>query len=101
MGKDIRKQLSNKYCPRFGQLAVLSGFITEAQLIEALACQIRDELNGQGHRLLGQILFETDVMSAPQIDLVLNELFQRVRMEDEAFSAGLACELPHTGAHPL
>lgn len=81
MTDDVRKELSKKYCPRFGQLAVQFGFITEAQLIDALACQVREELNGNGHRLLGEVLFETGVMSAKQIDQVMTELFQRMRQE--------------------
>lgn len=81
MTDDIRKQLSQKYCPRFGQIAVQFGFITEEQLIEALARQVREELNGNGHRLLGEILFETEVMSAKAIDEVMTELFGRMRQE--------------------
>lgn len=81
MTEDIRKQLSQKYCPRFGQLSVQFGFITEEQLIEALARQVREELNGNGHRLLGEILFETEVMSAKAIDVVMTELFRLMRQE--------------------
>lgn len=81
MTDDIRKQLSQKYCPRFGQLAVQFGFITEEQLIDALARQVREELNGNGHRLLGEILFEIEVMSAKAIDEVMTELFRRMRQE--------------------
>lgn len=81
MINDLHKELSRKYCPRFGQLAVESGFITEAQLIDALARQIREELDGKEHRLLGQILFEREVMSAPQIDQVMTEMFRRMRKE--------------------
>lgn len=81
MTEDIRKELSKKYCPRFGQLAIQFGFITEAQLVEALACQVREELNGNSHRLLGEILFEAEVMSAKQIEQVMTELFQRMRQE--------------------
>jgi hypothetical protein len=84
MTEDIRKELSKKYCPRFGQLAVQFGFITEAQLVEALACQVRDDLNGSGHRLLGEILFDIEAMSAKQIDQVMTELFQRMRQEQNA-----------------
>ena len=84
MTEDIRKQLSIKYCPRFGQLAVQFGLITERQLIEALASQVREELNGNDHRLLGEILFETEAMSAPQIDQVLTELFRRTRQEEQS-----------------
>lgn len=81
MTDDVRKELSKKYCPRFGQLAVQFGFITEAQLIEALACQVRAELIGKPHRLLGEILFDAEVMSTPQIEQVMTELFKRMRQK--------------------
>ncbi len=81
MTDDLRKELSRKYGSRFGQLAVQFGFITEAQLIEALACQVREELHGNGHRLLGEILFQTEVMSASQVEQVMTELFRRMRQE--------------------
>lgn len=84
MTEDIRKELSKKYCPRFGQLAVQFGFITEAQLIEALALQVREELGGNGHRLLGEILFETEVMSAKQIEQVMTEVFHQIRQAQDA-----------------
>jgi len=81
MTDDIRKKISQKYCPRFGQIAVELGFINEAQLAEALARQVHQELDGQGHRLLGEILFEKEWMSAPQIDHVMTALFKRMREE--------------------
>lgn len=75
------KDISRKYCPRFGQLAVEMGFITESQLKESLASQIHDELSGRGHRLLGAILFNNDWMSGAQIDQVLNALAKNMRDE--------------------
>ena len=81
MNSNTIKELTQKYCPRFGQLAVQYGFITEAQLIEALACQVREELSGQRHRLLGEILFKSQAMSALQIDQVSTELCKRMREE--------------------
>lgn len=81
MTSNMIKELTQKYCPRFGQLAVQFGFITEAQLIEALACQVREELSGQRHRLLGEILFKSQTMSAMQIDQVSTELCKRMREE--------------------
>jgi hypothetical protein len=78
---DMHKTISQKYCPRFGQIAVESGFIHEAQLAEALACQMHQELDDHEHRLLGQILFEKEWMSASQIDQVMTELFRRIREE--------------------
>ena len=81
MTDDVRKKISQKYCPRFGQIAVELGFINEAQLAAALARQVHQELDGQGHRLLGEILFEQEWMSAPQIDHVMTTLFKRMREE--------------------
>lgn len=81
MQKSVRKSLSSKYCPRFGQIAVEFGYLSESQLTEALACQVHEELTERGHRLLGEILFERELMSAAQIDLVMTELFKRMREE--------------------
>ncbi len=83
MSNDTRKNISRKYCPRFGQIAVESGLINEAQLAQALALQVHKEINGQGHRLLGEILFEKEWMSASQIDQVMTELFRRAREEEK------------------
>ena len=83
MTEDVHKRISQKYCPRFGQIAVESGFITEAQLAQALALQVHQELDGHGHRLLGEIMFEKEWMSAPQIDQVLTALFRRMREEEK------------------
>jgi len=82
MANEVRKKVSQKYCPRFGQTAVASGFISGAQLEQALACQVHEELQGKEHRLLGQILFEKEWMSAAQIDQVLTQLLKRMREEE-------------------
>lgn len=82
MTHDTHQKISRKYCPRFGQIAVESGFINEAQLAAALASQVHQELNGQEHRWLGEILFEKEWMSAAQIEQVMTELFRRMRQEE-------------------
>ena len=82
MSHDTRKHISRKYCPRFGQIAVESSFINEAQLAEALTSQVRMELNGQGRRLLGEILFEKEWMTASQIEQVMTALLNRMRNEE-------------------
>lgn len=56
---------------RFGIAAVQKGFITADQLIEALSIQVMEELEESEHRLIGQILFEKDYMTAVQIKEVL------------------------------
>ena len=82
MSTDILKDISHRYCPRFGQVAVEMGFITEAQLKDALCCQIEEELSGKEHRLLGAVLFGKEWMTSDQIEQVLNTLMKRMRVED-------------------
>ena len=52
MASDVDKELSEKYCPRFGVLAVELGYVTPDQVKTALS---------------------------EQIDVVLDELFKRDR----------------------
>jgi len=59
---------------RFGAIAVEKGFITGAQLIEAITIQIRDDTAGKRHRLTGTILFELGYMDTRQIDDVLRSM---------------------------
>ena len=66
-----------EYCSRFASIAVEKGFITAEQAQAALAEQLGDDLARKRHRLIGHILFEKNWITAKQIDLVLNELFQR------------------------
>ncbi len=78
MVRDLDKDISEKYCFRFGKLAVEMGFITEAQLKDAIIEQLEDNLlETPHHRMLGLILFEKEWITPQQIDLVLNELFRR------------------------
>lgn len=75
------KAISDKYCPRFGEIAVEKGFITAEELDAALRIQLEDELAGRPHRYLGVILFDNDWMTGEQIDEVLTTLFKRLRAE--------------------
>lgn len=83
MAAGTKKYISDKYCPRFGQLAVEMKFISAAQLKEALCCQIEEELSGQGRRLLGAILFDKGQMTSDQIELVMNALLKQMRREEK------------------
>ncbi|MEJ2032657.1 MAG: hypothetical protein P8Y63_06400 [Deltaproteobacteria bacterium] len=82
MGSNSNEKTTREYCPRFGEIAVELGFITEAQLEDALASQSQEKLSGKEHRLMGTILFENGWMSGPQVDQVLTELFRRRRGEE-------------------
>jgi hypothetical protein len=79
---NTHKKISDKYCPRFGQTAVEMGFISDDQLKKALCRQIDDELSGKEHRLLGSILFDNDLMSSEQIEVVLNTMLKAMRAEE-------------------
>ena len=43
---------------RFGTIAVEKGFITIDQLLDALEVQVREDLAGKKHRLIGKILYD-------------------------------------------
>ena len=74
MVNDITGKLSQKYNPRFGQIAVEKGFVTSEQVKQALLEQIDDDLAQRPHRQLGMILLEKGWMNAQQVEAVLNEL---------------------------
>ena len=75
MANEIDRELSEKYCPRFGQIAVEKGYVTVEQVKEALSEQIDDDLATRPHRLIGRIFLDNGRMTLQQIDEVLNELF--------------------------
>jgi hypothetical protein len=83
MANDVDKELSEKYCPRFGMIAVDLGFVTPEQVKKALSEQVDDNLAGRPHRLLGRILLDNGSMTPQQIDQVLDELFKRDRAAEE------------------
>lgn len=62
---------TERYEKRFGVTAVELGFITADQLVAALRVQVREDLEGGRHRLLGQILREMGVMTPDQVEQVL------------------------------
>jgi hypothetical protein len=59
---------------RFGVTAVEMGFITAAQLHEAMMIQLDEDLQGFAHRLIGQILLERAHISTTQISEVLEQM---------------------------
>ncbi len=74
MEDNFNKEISNKLCTRFGVIAVNKGFVTLDQLKEGLTEQAEDNISERPHRLIGRIFFEKGLITAEQIDLVLNEL---------------------------
>jgi len=76
MKSKFEKEVS-KLCRRFGTIAVKKGFVSADQIKEAFIEQLDDDLNGREHRLIGTILFEKDLMTWDQVNIVLKELFKR------------------------
>lgn len=79
MERDIEREVSDKYCIRFGIVAVNKGFVTPDQLKEALTEQVVDNLANRPHRQLGRIFFEKGLMTDKQINIVMNELFKSLK----------------------
>jgi len=76
MANDVDRELSRKYCPRFGQIAVEKGYVTADDVKKALSEQLDDDLADRPHRLIGRIFLDRGVMTPLQIDEVLNEVFR-------------------------
>jgi hypothetical protein len=64
----------NIYERRFGNIAIERGYITSEDLTAALKIQVQEEFEFKDRRLVGQILFGIDKMTADQIKAVLSEL---------------------------
>ncbi|MEW6602733.1 MAG: hypothetical protein AB1499_17310 [Nitrospirota bacterium] len=75
MTKDFNGS-KNEYRPRSGQIAVELGFITKAQLMEAINEQVEDDLNHHTHRFLMEILLDKGWISREQVDIILDEIYK-------------------------
>ena len=84
MKEDLDSKLSNRYCPRFGTIAVDKGLVTPDQLKAALSKQIEDNLSDRPHRVIGRIFFEEGWMTPQEIEIVLNELFKEEREKNDS-----------------
>lgn len=82
MSNDIERELSAKYCPRFGQIAVEKMFVTAEQVKKAVSEQIDDDMANKPHRMIGRIFLDNELMTPQQIDSVLNELFKAEDIEE-------------------
>ena len=59
---------------RFGTIAVEKEFITVGQLMDALEIQVREDLSGIKHRLIGEILYDLGFLTLDQIEQVLDSM---------------------------
>ena len=65
-----------KYCSRFGKIAVENGFLVADQLQQALREQVDDNLADRPHRVIGAICFDHGWMTPTQIEEVMNIMFK-------------------------
>jgi hypothetical protein len=72
-----------KYCVRFGKLAVQNGFLVAEQLQQALREQVDDNLADRPHRVIGAICFEHGWMTPSQIEEILNLMSKKNKLEQE------------------
>ena len=66
---------SDRYRRLFGEVALENGFVTAAQLYEALTLQARRRAEGKPPVLLGQILLELGYMTTGQVQEVIDVLY--------------------------
>lgn len=81
--ENLDKELTEKFCLRFGMLAVEMGFVTPNQIKSALAEQVDDEISGRPHRVIGKILFEHGWMQPEQIDQVMSRLYKEEKAQKQ------------------
>ena len=58
----------------FGEIAFELGFVTTAELYEALTVQARREVEGEPHRFLGEILVELGYLSERKVLDILGHM---------------------------
>lgn len=66
------KDEPDRYRKLFGEVALERGFVSSAQLYEALTLQVRRKAEGKPEKMLGQILLELGYVTADQVREVLD-----------------------------
>jgi hypothetical protein len=69
-----RKMARKKVEKRFGTIAVEKEFITVDQLMDALEVQVREDMAGLKHRLIGRILYDMGFITFPQIEEIMSSM---------------------------
>lgn len=59
---------------RFGTIAVDMGYITIERLLDAMEIQVREDVAGKKHRIIGRILYDMGLLTFPQIERVMSSL---------------------------
>lgn len=67
------------YEKRFGIIAIEKGYITAEDLVKGLTIQVGEDVRKIPHRFLGEIFFDTGLMTDKQVDEVLSSIFRKPR----------------------
>jgi hypothetical protein len=59
---------------RFGTVALERGFLTPGQLGKAVSIQMKEDLEGLSHRLIGEVLVDLGFMSIFQVNEVIETI---------------------------
>lgn len=62
------------YEKRFGMIAVEKGYISPAQVLEAMEVQVKENMEKNRHRTLGELLIELGYMTKSQVNDVLGSM---------------------------
>ena len=79
---------------KFGELAVDLGLIDSIQLQECLNIQAQQNLSGQNHRVLGQIMIAQGYLMRSQIGMILKQ-------QEESMSIPTTQQLPQNGLNNI
>jgi len=62
---------AERYEKRFGMIAVEKGYITPSQVLEAMETQVKENMEKNRHRSLGELLVAMGYMTKAQVNEVL------------------------------
>lgn len=63
----------------FGTIAIEKGFLTPGQFGTALSIQMRQDLEGSIHRLIGEVLINLGFMNIGQVNEVIEVISQMIQ----------------------
>ena len=72
--RQIQMVLTERFEPRFGDVAISRGFITLERLIEAMSAQVKEEAEKGSRRLIGEIAMDLGFMAAESVEEVLEQM---------------------------
>lgn len=79
MNKSKNKKLVSDI--HFGTIAIERGLLTPRKLGKAVSIQMKEDLEGLNHRLIGEVLVDLGFMSNFQVNEVINTISKRIKQD--------------------